>query len=176
MKTHYKIFKIDLYRKFLLFSILPIVLLSLFFIFLLTKEKYDLVLSEHTNIIKNVQYNINIFNEDIKDIPKLLKDESTEKRKELLTEILKYKNSIDTITILNKSGTIIEVSSKKKINVFAGFDYSNKPIFKKYMKIKKDFLSDVYFSNLVDNPLISYVFEFHNQIYIIELNLEFSLF
>ena len=173
MKTQGKIFKKDLYLKFLLFSIVPIILLSFAFIFLITKEKYDLVLSEHNNIIKSVQYNINIFNEDIKNIPNLLKDVSDDERKELLLEILKYKKSIDTITILNKSGTIIEVSSKKNIKVFAGFDYSKKPIFKEYMNLKKDFLSNIYFSNLTETPLISYVFEFHNQIYIIELNLEF---
>jgi signal transduction histidine kinase len=173
MKTQNKVFKKDLYQKFLLFSILPIILLSFVFIFLLTKEKYDLVLTEHTNIIKNIQYNINIFNEDIKNIPELLKDVSDDKRKELLSEILKYKKSIDTITILNKSGIIEEVSSKKNINIFPGFDYSSKPMFKKYKKLKKDFLSNIYFSNLIETPLVSYVFEFHNQIYIIELNLEF---
>jgi len=74
---------------------------------------------------------------------------------------------------LDEFGKIIEVSSKKDIRVFPGFDYSNKPMFREYMNLKKDFLSNVYFSNLVETPLISYVFEFHNQIYIIELNLEF---
>ena len=137
MKTQNKIFKKDLYRKFLLFSILPIVLLSLVFILLLTKEKYDLVLTEHTNIIKNVQYNINIFNEDIKNIPELLKDVNDNEKKELLSEILKYKNTIDTITILDKYGIILEVSSKKNLKIFPGFDYSSKPIFKEYMKQKK---------------------------------------
>ena len=173
MKTQGKIFKKDLYRKFLLFSIVPILLLSLIFIFLIIKEKYDLILSQHTNIVKNIQYNINIFNQDIKDIPKLLKGVNDDKRKELLLEILKYKKSTDTIIILDKFGKIIEVSSKKDIRVFPGFDYSNKPMFREYMNLKKDFLSNVYFSNLVETPLISYVFEFHNQIYIIELNLEF---
>ena len=173
MKSENIIFEKDLYRKFLLFSILPLVLISLIFVFLIIKEKYDLILSQHTNIIKNIQYNINIFNQDIKDIPKLLKDVSTLKRKELLSEILKYKNSIDTIMILNKNGTIEEISSKKDIKVYAGYDYSNKPIFQEFMERKKDFLSNIYFSNLVDTPLVSYVFEFHNQIYIIELNLDF---
>ena len=173
MKSQNTIFEKDLYRKFLLFSILPLVLLSLIFVFLIIKEKYDLILSQHTNIIKNIQYNINIFNQDIKDIPKLLKDVSTLKRKELLSEILKYKNSIDTIMILNKNGIIEEISSKKNIKVYAGYDYSNKPIFQEFMERKKDFLSNIYFSNLVDTPLVSYVFEFHNQIYIIELNLDF---
>ncbi len=173
MKSQNKIFKTDLYRKFLLFSILPLVLLSLIFIFLIIKEKYDLILSEHTNIIKNVQYNINIFNQDIKDIPKLLKGVNNKERKELLAEILKYKNSIDTIMILNKNGTIEDISSKTNTKVFAGYDYSNKPIYKEYMKRKDDFLSNIYFSNLVDTPLVSYVFEFHNQIYVIELNLDF---
>ena len=173
MKSQNKIFKTDLYRKFLLFSILPLVLLSLIFIFLIIKEKYDLILSEHTNIIKNVQYNINIFNQDIKDIPKLLKGVNNKERKELLAEILKYKNSIDTIMILNKNGTIEDISSKTNTKVFAGYDYSNKPIYKEYMKRKDDFLSNIYFSNLEETPLVSYVFEFHNQIYVIELNLDF---
>ena len=71
MKSQNKIFKKDLYRKFLLFSILPLILLSLIFVFLIIREKFDLILSQHTNIIKNIQYNINIFNQDIKDIPEL---------------------------------------------------------------------------------------------------------
>ena len=173
MKTQGKIFKKDLYRKFLLFSILPLVMLSLIFISLIIKEKYDLILSQHINIIKNIQYNINIFNQDIKDIPKLLKDVSTSERKKLLSDILKYKNSIDTITILNKDGLIEEISSKTDIKVFEGYDYSQKPIFKEYMEKKNDFLSNIYFSNLADAPLVSYVFEFLDKIYIIELNLNF---
>ncbi|MAC83162.1 MAG: hypothetical protein CL624_03405 [Arcobacter sp.] len=173
MKTQGKIFKKDLYRKFLLFSIVPILLLSLIFVFLITKEKYDLILSEHTNIIKNIQYNINVFNQDIKEIPNLLKDIDKSERKRLLSDILKYKNSIDTIMILSKDGIIQELTSKTKIKVREGYDFSKKAIFKKYLLEKKDFLSNIYFSNLSDAPLVSYVFEFQNQIYIIELNLDF---
>ena len=173
MKSQNKIFKKDLYRKFLLFSILPLILLSLNFVFLIIREKFDLILSQHTNIIKNIQYNINIFNQDIKDIPELLKGITNTERKKLLSDILKYKNSIDTIMILNKTGIIEEISSKTNIKVFEGYDYSQKPIFKEYIEKKNDFLSNIYFSNLADTPLVSYVFEFHNQIYIIELNLDF---
>ena len=173
MKSQNKIFKKDLYRKFLLFSILPLILLSLIFVFLIIREKFDLILSQHTNIIKNIQYNINIFNQDIKDIPELLKGITNTERKKLLSDILKYKNSIDTIMILNKTGIIEEISSKTNIKVFEGYDYSQKPIFKEYIEKKNDFLSNIYFSNLADTPLVSYVFEFHNQIYIIELNLDF---
>ena len=173
MKSQNKIFKKDLYRKFLLFSILPLILLSFIFVFLIIKEKFDLILSQHTNIIKNIQYNINIFNQDIKDIPELLKGITNTERKKLLSDILKYKNSIDTIMILNKTGIIEEISSKTNIKVFEGYDYSQKPIFKEYIEKKNDFLSNIYFSNLADTPLVSYVFEFHNQIYIIELNLDF---
>ena len=173
MKSQNKIFKKDLYRKFLLFSILPLILLSFIFVFLIIKEKFDLILSQHTNIIKNIQYNINIFNQDIKDIPELLKGITNTERKKLLSDILKYKNSIDTIMILNKTGIIEEISSKTNIKVFEGYDYSQKPIFKEYIEKKNDFLSNIYFSNLADTPLVSYVFEFHNQIFIIELNLDF---
>ena len=173
MKSQNKIFKKDLYRKFLLFSILPLILLSLIFVFLIIREKFDLILSQHTNIIKNIQYNINIFNQDIKDIPELLKGITNTERKKLLSDILKYKNSIDTIMILNKTGIIEEISSKTNIKVFEGYDYSQKPIFKEYIEKKNDFLRNIYFSNLADTPLVSYVFEFHNQIYIIELNLDF---
>ena len=173
MKSQNKIFKKDLYRKFLLFSILPLILLSLIFVFLIIREKFDLILFQHTNIIKNIQYNINIFNQDIKDIPELLKGITNTERKKLLSDILKYKNSIDTIMILNKTGIIEEISSKTNIKVFEGYDYSQKPIFKEYIEKKNDFLSNIYFSNLADTPLVSYVFEFHNQIFIIELNLDF---
>ena len=173
MKSQNKIFKKDLYRKFLLFSILPLILLSLNFVFLIIREKFDLILSQHTNIIKNIQYNINIFNQDIKDIPELLKGITNTERKKLLSDILKYKNSIDTIMILNKTGIIEEISSKTNIKVFEGYDYSQKPIFKEYIEKKNDFLSNIYFSNLAATPLVSYVFEFHNQIFIIELNLDF---
>ena len=168
-----KIFKQDLYKKFLIFSILPLVLLSLVFVFLIIKEKYDLIQSEHTNIIKNIQYNINIFNKDIKDIPELLKHTEYHEKKELLSEILKYKKSIDTIMILNKKGIIKEISSKTNTKVFPEYDYSHKPVFKEYLKREKDFLSNIYFSSLTDTPLVSYVFEFNNQIYIVELNLDF---
>ena len=60
MKIQGKIFKKDLYRKFLLFSILPLMIISLIFLFLIIKEKNDLIVSQHTNIIENIQYNINI--------------------------------------------------------------------------------------------------------------------
>ncbi len=173
MKMQTKIFKKDLYRKFLLFSILPIVLLSFFFVLLIIKEKHDLILSEHSNIIKNIQYNINNFNQDIKNIPNLLKGVKKNDKKKLLSDILKYKNSINTIMILNKKGIIKYVSTKIDKKVFAGYDYSKTLHFKEYMKKKKDFLSNIYFSNLSDSSLISYVFELNNQIYIIELNLEF---
>ena len=173
MKIQGKIFKKDLYRKFLLFSILPLMIISLIFLFLIIKEKNDLIVSQHTNIIENIQYNINIFNQDIKQTPKLLKNVKKNERKKLLSDILKYKNSIDTIMILNKNGIVKEVSSKINKKVFPGYDYSNKTIFKEYIRKNKDFLSNIYFSDLADAPLVSYVFEFYNYIYIIELNLEF---
>ena len=75
--------------------------------------------------------------------------------------------------ILNKTGIIEEISSKTNIKVFKGYDYSQKPIFKEYIEKKYDFLSNIYFSNLADTPLVSFVFEFHNQIFIIEINLDF---
>ena len=48
MKSQEKIFKKDLYKNFLLFSIIPVVMLSLIFILLITREKYDLISSQQT--------------------------------------------------------------------------------------------------------------------------------
>jgi len=127
MQLQAKTFKKDLYRKFLLFSVIPIIILSIIFISLLLKEKYNIILSQHTNIVKNIQYNIDLFIKDIKDISKSLKEDRS---KDLLRNILKYKDSIDTIMILNKNGIIESVASKTNKKVFKGYDYSHKSIFK----------------------------------------------
>ncbi len=171
--TKNKIFKKDLYKKFLLFSLIPLLFISIFFIILLIKEKYDLISSSHASMIQNIEYNINIFNQEIKEIPNFLKEIRKKERQKILDNILKYKNFIETIIIVDQKGIIQEISSRKKIKVFPNFDYSRKKIFKEYMKKKKDFLSNIYFSNITDSPLISYIFEFHKQIYIVELNLDF---
>ena len=172
MKNQVKTFKTDLYKKFLLFSTIPLIVISIIFISLIIKEKYNLILYKHSNIIKNIQYNIELFHKDIKKISILLKKDINH-NEHILTNILKYKDSIDTIMVLDKNGIVQNISSKINKNVFTGYDYSHKFIYKEFQKRKKAFLSDVYFSSLEEAPLIAYVFKYKNHIYIIQLNLEF---
>ena len=173
MKLQVKTFRKDLYKKFLFFSILPIIVLSIIFILLIIKEKHNLILSQHTDIVKNIQYNINLFYKDIRNISELLKKDTKHNAEHILTDVLKYNNSIDTIMVLDQKGIVQTIASKTNKNLFAGYDYSHKFIFKEFKKRKKSFLSDVYFSTLEESPLIAYVFKYDKQIYIMQLNLEF---
>ena len=170
MKYKKLVFKKDLYKKFLLFSILPLFIFSAVFLGIIYIQRYNAITTKHINIINNVQYNLEVFNKRINTVVRTLKND---KKDDIIDDVVRYNDTVSSILTLNQKGIVQDISSKTKTKVFKRYDYSNKLIFKKFIKTHKPFLSNIYFSTIEKTPLISYIFQHNNKIFIIELNLRF---
>jgi len=167
-------FKNDIRKKLLQFSILPIIFLSVvftIFIYITLEKSYE---DAHLRILNTIDYRLNsFFDTTLEKIDDLKKDNMDRNE---LKFVFNHSEEFDAVIIMNQSGIIKESLFKKNQQSFKGFDYSNNKIFQKFMSnSKKPFFSNVYFSSLSNTRNISYIFEYKNEIYIINFNLkEFS--
>jgi len=162
-------FKNDIRKKLLQFSILPIIFLSIFFtlfIYITLEKSYE---DSHVRILNTIDYRLNtFFNETLEKVKHLKKDDMK------LSEInfmFTHSEEFDSIMIMNKTGIIKKSFFKTNKQSFEGFDYSNNKIFKRFLNNKKAFFSNVYFSSLSNSRNISYIFEYKENIYMINYNL-----
>jgi signal transduction histidine kinase len=167
-------FKNDIRNKLWQFSILPVLLLStifMLFIYFTLANSYE---KSHTRILNSFEYRLNYFFKTTLKKMQYLKHQNIEQRE--VDIMFKYNNEFESIIILNQKGIVKRSFFKNKNTSFNGFDYSNNKIYKKFIKNnKKPFFSNINFSSFTNKRSISYIFEYKNEIYLVNLNIkEFS--
>ena len=124
--------KTDIKKKLLLFTIIPLIILSA-----LLSSKIYFILDEsasinHKRILLHINYKLNMFFDEIlQDADFFIKHQNNVDKKNFLL----FNKELDSITILSRDGIIKDMISKYDTKFFKGFDYSQEKIFKKFIII-----------------------------------------
>ena len=164
-------FKSDIRKTLLVFAILPIVILSFLLItkIYFTLEQVDEI--NHEKILKALDYKLDNFFENIIEKSNFIKEYHYNNKKVKLDIFIKSNKEFNSIIVLNQQGIVTKIASNTPTKIFQGFDYSNKSLFKKFIKDKKSFFSTAHISNISNKYIISYIFQRETNIFIFNINI-----
>ena len=147
----------------LLFAIIPLVFVSSVLIFQMYESKKLSIHEKHSLILEHIKNESDNLIVSIEKIAKYITINYKDKNSNVLNTIVDLKSNISSIIVLNNKGSVVNFSSREKLNIFKGFDYSNKSSFKKIKDGNNDYWSNVYlsFGSLV--PSISYSFKINEK-------------
>jgi len=164
-------FKNDIRNKFWQFSILPIFFLSIIFmvfIYFTLEGTYE---RSHVRILKSFDYSLNSFFKSTLEKIEYIKDNNMDCTDMKFT--ISHNNEFESIIVLDKNGIVLQSYYDDENSSFKGFDFSNNRVFKKFIRNnKKPFFSNINFSPFSNKRVISYIFEYSDKIYMINLNIE----
>ena len=127
-------------KKLLLILLLSfIILIPILVGFLSTVNLYNTkvnsLVHNQTQVLKQVRFEANKFLGEIDSIAKYMQ-KHYKKDETLLKNIVDINNNITSIIILNKQGIISDFYAQENLNIYKGFDYSNKIYFTQLSHIK----------------------------------------
>ncbi len=167
-------FRGDLRNKFILFAIVPILLLSMFGSFLVYSAEENTIIENHAkllisidNRIKNFFSNIEFFKNAIKkEIKRVKKDD------DMAEDSLTYDQDIYSLYIVNLNSKTLKRMDKDLNSTTLKIDPYMKSLLKK-VEGKKEFLTDAYYSKFEKKILISYILHYDNsKVYIFNISLD----
>jgi len=161
-------FKQDLQKKLFQLGVIPLILLSILLITKIYFTLNDLSTTNHTQILKSIDYKLNSFVNDIHHKANFFKQNIN---KVHLKEFLQFNKGLESIIILDNKGIVVNSVSQIENNFFNGFDYSNKDIYKKYKQLKHPLFSDIEFSIATNNFIVSYIFNIKDNVVVFNINL-----
>ncbi|MCI0500960.1 MAG: cache domain-containing protein [Epsilonproteobacteria bacterium] len=165
-------FKQDITRKFLIFAIIPSLLLSLFLLFVIVDLKENLLKESHTKVLKNIDYKITSFYSELSAAEDMIV-KSKGKEKNIYDNILHFREYISSIILVDKNGKIKKIFSNKEVQFDKKFDYSTVFDLPTFLETKKSFLGNSYSFPKSDELYIPYIFEHNGTIYIFNIQLEY---
>jgi hypothetical protein len=166
------IFKTDITRKFVLFSIIPTFLLAVFLIFVLIDLEEKSLQKTHIKLLKNIDYKVNSFSNELFEIEKMIV-EIKGKDKNIYNNIFKFKGYLSSIVVIDNEGKIKKIFSNQKVPFDKKFDYAKVLDLETFLETKKSILGDVYVVEETNESFIPYLFEYNGTIYILNIKLEY---
>lgn len=165
-------FKQDITRKFIIFAIIPSLLLSLFLLYVIVDLKENLLKESHIKILKSIDYKITSFYNELSATENII-IKSKGKEKNIYDNILHFREYISSIILVDKNGKIKKIYSNQKISFDKKFDYSTVFDLPTFLETKKSFLGNLYSFPKSDELYIPYIFEYNGTIYIFNIQLEY---
>ncbi|AXH12979.1 ATP-binding protein [Halarcobacter bivalviorum] len=165
-----KSLKKEILQLLVLFSISVIVIIGILTIWKLYDSKIEIIKYNQNLILKQVDKEVEKLLSDIENIA-LYISENYSYNYLLLKNIVETNNNISSILILDNKGIIEDFYAISNLNIYRGFDYSNKTYFKEIKNNKKYFWSNVFLSSVDEEPSISYSFRMGSKIGVIMINL-----
>ncbi|RXK03547.1 ATP-binding protein [Halarcobacter bivalviorum] len=165
-----KSLKKEILQLLVLFSISVIVIIGILTIWKLYDSKIEIIKHNQNLILKQVDKEVEKLLTDIENIA-LYISENYSYNYLLLKNIVETNNNISSILILDNKGIIEDFYAISNLNIYRGFDYSNKTYFKKIKNNKKYFWSNVFLSSVDEEPSISYSFRMGSKIGVIMIKL-----
>ncbi len=166
------IFKTDITRKFIFFSIIPSFLIVLFFMFVIVDLQENKLKETHINLLKIIDSKVNLFLDELSTIEQII-IERKGKNKYIYDDILKFKSYLSSIILLDTNGKIKNIYSSKEFKVDKKFDYTKIIDFKTFLETKKSVLGNIYVVEETNESYIPYLFEYNGTIYILNINLTY---
>ena len=172
-------FSRDLKRKFIYFSIVPLVLMIVAVLWRTYYYEISRLKDDINTQAKFIESDIKIVFYSIKGFVKDFADNFEQniakgKKESNLLEGLILAQNIDALVILNRDGKVVGYKQKKrKSRLFKEFDYSNNSLFKNYKLSKSKSISEVHFSTMSNDISIKYLYSTKKFTYIVDIDLNF---
>jgi predicted PurR-regulated permease PerM len=166
------IYKTDITRKLILFSIIPTFLLAVFFIFVVVDAQEKSLQETHIKLLKNIDYKVNSFSSELFEIEKIIA-ETKGKDKNIYNNIFKFRKYISSIVLIDNDGKIKKIFSNEKVPFDKTFDYAKVLDLKTFLETKNSVLGDVYVIEDTNESYVPYLFEYNGTIYILNIKLEY---
>ncbi len=167
--TQKKSLKKEILQLLILFSIVTISIIGFLSIYSQYSSKIEIIKHNQNLVLKQVEKEVQKLILEIESIENYL-TRNDPFEKSLLKNIVETNNNISSILILDKEGIIEEFYAMSNLNLFKGFDYSNKAYFKN-LKNNSSYWSSVFLSTLDETPSISYSFRMNGKICVFMINL-----
>jgi len=169
MKQKYNLKKLIFYISIFFTVFIPVVIVGLT-TWNLYNSKVNLLIHNQTQVLRQVNLEVGEFMEKISKISTYIQANYPDNNS-ILKSIVDVNDNISTIIILDEKGSINDFYSHENLNIFKGFDYSNKRYFKEIIKGKEYFWSDLFLSTINEEQSLSYSFKINKQVAIIFIKL-----
>ena len=165
-----KSLKREILQLLVLFSISVIIIVGILTIWKLYSSKVEIINHNQNLILKQVGKEVEQLLEDIEDISIYI-SENYSYNYMVLKNLVETNKSISSILVLDEKGIIEDFYAISNLNIYKGFDYSNKNYFKKIKDHRKYYWSNVFLSSVDEEPSISYSFKMNDKIGVIMIKL-----
>ncbi len=140
----------------ILFTTIPLIIASSITLYNAYESKKEALYNSHIQLLKQIESDIDGIIEDIEDIGIYLQKNYGERKKRILSGLIQVEKNIGEIFILDKNGIIKDFQTTFKSKLFVGYDLSNSKQYQEIKKGKNYYWSEVYLSNTINKPVISY--------------------
>jgi len=140
----------------ILFATIPLIIGSGTILYTMYKNKEESILNTHYQILTYVEYEADRIIKKIETLGEFVKIKYPIVHHKLTSNLIQLQKNISTILILDNNGILKDFSSNDKINVFKGYDYSNKLFYTNIKNGKDRYWSNIYLSTTNFKPSISY--------------------
>jgi len=165
-----KSLKKEVLQLLVFFSISVIILVGVLTIWKLYSSKIEIIEYNQKLVLKQVDKEINRLLLSIENISSYITTNYS-KNEILLKNLVETNNNISSILILNDEGMIKDFYASSNLNIYKGFDYSNKKYFYKLKEFRSSYWSNVFLSSVDEEPTISYSFKMEKGIGVIMIKL-----
>ncbi|RXJ75598.1 hypothetical protein CRV03_12630 [Arcobacter sp. F155] len=165
-----KSLKREILQLLVLFSISVIIIVGILTIWKLYSSKVEIINHNQNLILKQVGKEVEQLLQDIEDIS-IYVSENYSYNYMVLKNLVETNKSISSILVLDEKGIIEDFYAISNLNIYKGFDYSNKNYFKKIKDHRKYYWSNVFLSSVDEEPSISYSFKMNDKIGVIMIKL-----
>jgi len=169
MKQKYNLKKLIFYITIFFTVFIPVLIVFLT-IWNLYTTKVDILIHNQKQVLRQVNLEASEFLDEVNSISHYIKF-NYPKNNSIIKSIVDVNDNISTIILLDEKGFISDFYSHENLNIFKGFDYSNKQYYKEIQNGKEYFWSDLFLSTINENQSLSYSFKMGNQVAIIFIEL-----
>ena len=167
-----KSLKKQILQLLIIFSSVVTVIIGLISMNNLYNSKLKIIEHNQEQVLSQVEHEVNRFLLDISNITEFIAM-NYEFDKNILKNIVRTNASISSILILDNNGKIEDFYALSNLNIYKGFDYSNKKYFKNLKKSKNnDYWSSIFLSTVDEEPTVSYSYSYRSKTIVIMIKLK----
>ncbi len=156
-KIKLKSLKSSLPLYLIIFSVIPLIMITSFTLYNMLQSNKDTVLHKHQQILNQVKYEINNLINNVESSGEFTKENYPIEGHRLLVGMPKVKQHITAMLILDNNGILKDFSETVSSNIYKGYDFSNQSYFAPILQGKDKYWTEVYLSSTTQLPSISYI-------------------
>ncbi|RXK13058.1 hypothetical protein CP965_04435 [Halarcobacter mediterraneus] len=168
--TKVKSIKKEIFQVLIFFSISLIIVVGILTAWNLYNSKIEIIKHNQNQVLKQVDKEVNKLLINIEKIAQYIAS-NYDRNNLLLKNIVEINNNISSVLILSEEGVIKDFHAISNLNIYKGFDYSNKVYFRKLTDNLNSYWSNVFLSSIDEEPTISYSFKMEKSIGVIMIRL-----